>query len=76
MLAVEVTSLPEYLLNSTRSPFTSAAAGSVVGALPRPTAITLPSWGFSLAVSGMMIPPLVFGFLVDALDEDSVLERT
>ena len=28
--------------------------------LPLPTATTLPSCGFSLAVSGMMIPPLVF----------------
>ena len=27
--------------------------------LPLPTATTLPSWGFSLAVSGMMMPPLV-----------------
>src|SRR5258708_14755324 len=26
--------------------------------LPAPTAITSPSWGFSFAVSGMMIPPL------------------
>ena len=28
--------------------------------LPLPTAITSPSIGFSLAVSGMMIPPLLF----------------
>ena len=27
---------------------------------PRATAITLPSLGFSLTVSGMMMPPLVF----------------
>ena len=27
---------------------------------PEPTAITSPSCGFSLAVSGMMIPPAVF----------------
>ena len=27
---------------------------------PGPTAMISPSWGFSLAVSGMMIPPLVF----------------
>jgi hypothetical protein len=27
---------------------------------PLPTAITFPSWGFSLAVSGMMMPPFDF----------------
>src|SRR5262249_43394862 len=27
---------------------------------PGPTAMTSPSWGFSFAVSGMMMPPLVF----------------
>ena len=44
--------------------------------LPLPTAITSPSIGFSLAVSGMMMPPLVFSSFVDALDDDAVGERT
>ena len=31
---------------------------SIVGVLPGPTATTMPSTGFSFAVSGMIIPPL------------------
>jgi hypothetical protein len=33
---------------------------AVLVAGPGPTAITSPCWGFSLAVSGMMMPPAVF----------------
>ena len=33
---------------------------AVVTGFPFPTATILPSWGFSFAVSGMMIPPLLF----------------
>src|SRR5438445_342126 len=51
-------SLPVYLPKSTRSPaFTSTAISLPSSRRPFPTATTLPSWGFSLAVSGMMIPP-------------------
>src|SRR6185503_5584242 len=55
-------SLPEYLPNSTRS-LTLTSSGVILPssfAFPLPTATTFPSWGFSLAVSGMMIPPLLF----------------
>src|SRR6267142_137470 len=58
------TSEPEYFPNRILSPaFTSSGIflpSSVT--LPLPTAITLPSWGFSLAVSGMMIPPFLTSF--------------
>src|SRR4030095_14274398 len=55
-------SVPEYLPKSTRSPLCTARGRSLPSSLilPSPTAMTLPSWGFSLAVSGMMSPPLVF----------------
>src|ERR1017187_4761421 len=52
-------SVPPYLLISTRSPFFTSNGMSFPSSsrLPVPRAITLPSWGFSLAVSGIMIPP-------------------
>src|SRR5208282_2027901 len=57
-------SAPEYLPKRIRSPaFTSRAItfpSSVF--LPFPTATTSPSWGFSLAVSGIMIPPFTASF--------------
>jgi hypothetical protein len=43
---------------------------------PGPTAITSPSWGFSLAVSGMMMPPVVFLFSFDPLDDDAIVKWT
>src|SRR5713101_4258845 len=46
-----LTSEPEYFPNRISSP-----------TLPLPTAITLASCGFSLAVSGMMIPPFLTSF--------------
>jgi hypothetical protein len=53
-------SWPEYLPKRTLSPsFTSS--GVILPSFstrPLPTAITLPCCGFSLAVSGMMMPPL------------------
>src|SRR5215472_9525230 len=56
-------SLPPYLLNRTRSPgFTSSGINLPFSRRPLPTAITSPSCGFSLAVSGMMIPPLTDSF--------------
>src|SRR5437870_7064713 len=55
-------SLPAYLAWSTLSP-TLSSIGTLVPLsriLPVPTASTMPSWGFSLAVSGRTIPLLVF----------------
>src|SRR3974377_1103378 len=54
-------SVPAYLPNRTRSPaFTSKGKVSPLSlVLPRPTEITSPSCGLSLALSGMMIPPRV-----------------
>src|SRR5207248_1697141 len=55
-------SVPAYLENRTRSPALMSSARTLPSSriLPFPTAITSPSMGFSLAVSGMMIPPFVF----------------
>src|SRR5499426_3401397 len=57
-----LTSVPDHLPNRTRSPaFTSSATSLPASSrAPGPTATTSPSCGFSLAVSGMMMPPLVF----------------
>src|SRR5271167_4329386 len=54
-------SLPEYLPNRILSPAFTSIGISLPSSpyLPLPTETTLPSWGFSLAVSGMIIPPLV-----------------
>ena len=41
--------------------------------LPLPTATTLPCCGFSLAESGMMIPPIFLFPFLDALNEDAVV---
>src|SRR5581483_3860184 len=56
------TSVPDHLPNSTRSPFLTSGGTSrpCSSRAPGPTAMTSPCMGFSLAVSGMMIPPLVF----------------
>src|SRR6266851_3301027 len=63
-LSSSFTSEPEYFPNRILSPaFTSSGIflpSSVT--LPLPTAITLASCGFSLAVSGMMIPPFLTSF--------------
>ncbi len=55
-------SVPAYLEKRIRSPFFTSMAMRLPSSptLPGPTATTLPSCGFSLAVSGMMIPPAVF----------------
>src|SRR6202163_1795448 len=55
-------SVPDHLPNSTRSPALMSIGTSFPASSrpPGPTATTWPSWGFSLALSGMMIPPLVF----------------
>src|SRR6476659_647315 len=57
-----LTSVPPYLLKMTLSPtLTSSGTRSVPLSLkrPGPTATTSPSWGFSLAVSGMTRPEAV-----------------
>src|SRR5690606_17619335 len=56
------TSVPAYLPNSTRSPALTSSFRTLPSSriFPLPTASTSPSMGFSFAVSGMMIPPLVF----------------
>src|SRR5438477_3639168 len=54
-------SLPAYLAYSTLSP-TLSSIGTLVPlsrSLPVPTASTMPSWGFPLALSGITIPLLV-----------------
>src|ERR1700738_3761221 len=56
------TSVPDHLPNSTRSPTLTSIGISLPlsSRPPGPTAVISPCDGFSLAVSGMMIPPLVF----------------
>src|SRR6266576_2261159 len=56
-----LTSVPDHLPNSTRSPaFTSSGCSLPASSrVPGPTATTLPSIGFSCAVSGMKMPPIV-----------------
>src|SRR5947209_13043752 len=55
-------SVPAYFEKSTRSPALMSRARTFPSSriLPLPTATTWPSIGFSLAVSGMMMPPFVF----------------
>src|SRR5690606_33624554 len=56
--APNFTSVPPYLLYSTRSP-TATSSGTrlpLSSMRPGPTATTSPSWGFSFAVSGMTRP--------------------
>src|SRR6266849_7729392 len=54
-------SVPPYLANSKRSPSRTyiAARSPLSSRRPLPTAIPVPSWGFSLAVSGITMPLLV-----------------
>src|SRR6266852_6549790 len=63
-LSSSFTSEPEYFPKRILSPALTSSGiflpSSVT--LPLPTAMTLPSWGFSLAVSGMMIPPFLISF--------------
>src|SRR6185437_4930177 len=57
-----LTSVPDHLPKRTKSPlFTSGMTRLPFSSkAPGPTEMTSPSWGFSWAVSGMMIPPAVF----------------
>ena len=54
-----LTSLPDHLPNRMRSPFltSSGTRTPLSSRAPGPTATISPSVGFSLAVSGMMMPP-------------------
>src|SRR6185436_18482394 len=56
------TSVPMYLPMRTRSPAATSRAMRLPSSSrrPAPTAMTVPSSGFSLAVSGMMMPPFAF----------------
>jgi hypothetical protein len=56
-----LTSVPDHLPNRMRSPALTSSGTSLPlsSRAPGPTAMTSPSCGFSLAVSGMMMPPLV-----------------
>src|SRR5580765_2937435 len=53
-------SWPEYFPNRMRSPDLTSSGTRLPSSfdLPFPAAMTLPCWGFSLAESGMMIPPI------------------
>ena len=59
-----LTSLPEYFPKRILSPTFTAMACSFPSSVtfPGPTAMTSPSCGFSLAVSGMMMPPFFTSF--------------
>ena len=54
-----MTSVPDHLPNKILSPFFTSRAVTFPSSAfdPLPTATTLPSEGFSLAVSGMIMPP-------------------
>ena len=72
-----LTSVPDHLPNSTRSPAltSSGLILPVSSRAPGPTAMTSPRSGFSLAVSGMMIPPACLGFFLEAIYDDAVVQR-
>src|ERR1043166_928893 len=57
-------SVPPYLLTSTRSPFLTSKATflPLSSVLPVPSATMMPSVGFSLALSGMIMPPFLTSF--------------
>src|SRR5208283_5227180 len=61
-----LTSVPDHLPNSTLSPVFRSIGISLPDSSrpPGPTAMTSPCEGFSWAVSGMMMPPLVFSSAV------------
>ena len=73
-----LTSVPDHLPNSTRSPTLTSIGMSLPlsSRPPGPTAMTSPSWGFSFAVSGMMMPPVVFIFSFDPFDDDAIVKWT
>ena len=66
------------LPNSTRSPTLTSMGMSLPASSrpPGPTAMTSPCDGFSLAVSGMMMPPADFSSASMRLDDNAVVKRT
>src|SRR6266545_3769748 len=50
------------MIASTSSSFMMRYSSSSSITFPLPTAMTLPSWGFSFALSGMMMPPFLASF--------------
>ncbi|MGY4592456.1 hypothetical protein ACVWXL_000202 [Bradyrhizobium sp. GM22.5] len=73
-----LTSLPDHLPNSTRSPTLRSIGISLPASSrpPGPIAVISPCEGFSLAVSGMMMPPAVLSSALMAFDHDAVVKRT
>ena len=73
-----LTSVPDHLPNSTRSPALTSIGISLPlsSRPPGPTATISPSCGFSLAVSGMMMPPLVFSSASMRLHDHAVVQGT
>ena len=73
-----LTSLPDHLPNRMRSPALTSSGMRLPSSsrAPGPTAMTSPSCGFSLAVSGMMIPPLVFASSSTRRMSDAIAKRT
>ena len=71
-----LTSVPDHLPNRIRSPALTSSGVIVPSSAraPEPTATTSPSCGFSLAVSGMMMPPAVFSCGFDAADEHAIVQ--
>src|SRR5689334_21938210 len=63
-LPSSLSSVPPYLVTSTRSPFLTSNGTffPLSSVLPVPRATTRLSIGFSLAVSGIMIPPFLTSF--------------
>ena len=72
------TSVPDHLPNRILSPALTSSGVIFPSSsrVPAPTETTSPSCGFSLAVSGMMIPPAVFSFSLDAADQHAVVQGT
>ena len=70
-----LTSVPDHFPNKILSPGFTFIALSFPSSVtsPGPTATTSPSLGFSLAVSGIIIPPAVFSSLSSRFDYDSVM---
>ena len=77
-LPSSLTSVPLHLPNRMRSPALTSSATilPLSSRAPGPTETITPSEGFSLAVSGMMMPPVGLFFAVDAPDDHAVVQGT
>src|ERR1700731_3160909 len=73
-----LTSVPDHLPNTPRSPALSSSGPSfpLSSRAPGPTGMISPSCGFSLTVSGIMMPPLRLVLALDAADDDTVVQWT